>query len=54
MTGVIFQRRIMTPGYYSMGVIIRRYTGNESVFIWIFVHLWNPIYGVYILVEVSF
>ena len=28
MTGVIFLRRIMTPGHYSTGVIIRRYTGN--------------------------
>ena len=30
MTGVIFLRRILDPGHYSMGVIIRRYTGcNE-------------------------
>ena len=28
MTGVIFLRRIMTPGHYSTGVIIRRYTGD--------------------------
>ena len=28
MMGVIFLRRIMTPGHYSTGVIIRRYTGR--------------------------
>ena len=29
MTGVIFLRRIMTPGHYSTGVSMRRYTGSQ-------------------------
>ena len=32
--GVIFLRRIMTPGHYSTGVIIRRYTGLIIMGIW--------------------
>ena len=28
--GVIFLRRIMTPGHYSTGVIIRRYNGHTD------------------------
>ena len=39
MTGVIFLRRIMTPGHYSTGVIIRRYTGSFFA-LNIFVNIW--------------